>query len=271
MKIERIYYLEIPWHGYYFFWKDNKRDTKRFAEKIAERVGVKEVNPYVVDYCGDFQPKPKSKLPILEPRSLLVGNSNWYHHIAYYLSKRPLVNIDYHLDSFDHIDEETKQPVLKKGNLTDANWVYWVLKSGRKVHSVLPEISHFHIEASNETTNGAVIPADALEKLKVYPLKRNESNLKMRIGNYRNKELHTVEAADMGDLKEIKDVEKQISIDLDFIARKMSGVYKDAYLMPGIPKKELKRIVSLCIGENDVVDVWPEIEKPAALIAELLS
>jgi hypothetical protein len=269
MQIEKIFYL-----------KENRK-IKNLAIKVAKKLGIRRVVPYVREFEEYIDIKLDSTFPTLEPRSLLIGNYNDYHYFAYFLSKGPLVNIDYHLDCFDFLDYKTKRSVIKKGKLEDYNWVYWVLKAGREVHCVIPRFDDASICPTESVSllPATVVPKDSVERFKVYclertvnkayGLKKTVKSFNVKIGSCDSQESTNIKIENVEKLEKIKDIRKQISIDLDFIANFYDGWYREAPLIPGVPKEKLKRIINLCAGENDVFDVWLDWDEPASLIAEL--
>jgi hypothetical protein len=214
MKINQILYPEISYLDMMQY---------ELAQMIGQKIGIKprQYRPIDPDLI-----KMGSLEEHLASGTLFVG-SNFIHNYATFLSDKPLVVFDSHTDMYNTNG-------LVAGDITYANWVYWVLKYGREVHLIIQD-------EENCKPDEFMVPKGRLDNLHLYATKNGRTTVTC-VSEGLKKEIHlSKEIKCVKELCRAIDGKIQLSIDLDYSR--------------GLSDTDINEIVK-SVPEADTIDVW---------------
>jgi len=202
-------------------------------------------------FSSEFELKERRTLGYntsAEHGTLILG-TNANHLDAYYLSDLPMVVFDLHTDMYSTI----KNNVMKRYiNILNSNWIYWRLKKGSEVHLVVPRFNYIPTDLN--------IPDENRNNFHIYSV---EEHIGEAIGLlYRGeKSKHKLDVLSTDELEPLRKIEKQVSIDLDFMRTKDTGVGV------GVNIRIAADLLKTVVNDGDIYDFW--LDKPKLTDLEL--
>jgi len=137
-------------------------------------------------------------------------------------------------------------------NILNSNWIYWRLKKGSEVHLVVPRFNYIPTDLN--------IPDENRNNFHIYSV---EEHIGEAIGLlYRGeKSKHKLDVLSTDELEPLRKIEKQVSIDLDFMRTKDTGVGV------GVNIRIAADLLKTVVNDGDIYDFW--LDKPKLTDLEL--